>query len=133
MAENHTHIYMALQDVNPPTGLKTKILKRVETAIEQKNRNRKIIGFSIFSVSIIAFIDFAIYTIHAFQQSGFGTYASLIFTDSKIVMSNFSTFMLSLVDSLPTFAITITLISILAILISIKYATNGKKELSYAF
>lgn len=124
---------MILNDINPPADLEAKVLKSVEMALEKKNKNRKIIGFSVFSVSLISFIDFIIYTIHAFQQSGFSTYLSLIFSDSKIVLNNFGGFILSLVDSLPFFAITITLAMILIILVSVKYATSGKKELSYSF
>lgn len=133
MKENYTHAHMALEDVNPPKDLKDKILKSVETAIERKNRNRKIIGFSIFSISMISFVDFAIMAIRELQQSGFSAYLSLIFSDSKLVLGNLGEFTLSLIDSLPTFAITITLVSILVILISIKYAMNNKKELSYSF
>ncbi len=130
---NNTNIHFILKEIDPPQNLKAKIFQRIETVIERKNRNRKIIGFSIFSVSIISFIELIIYTVHAFQKSGFSAYASLIFSDSKLVLENFGQFALSLVDSLPFFAITVTLISILVILLSMWYATNGKKELSYAF
>jgi len=130
---NQTNVYLALEDINPPVDLRTKVLQSVETAIEKKNRNRKIIGFSVFSISMISFIGFAISAVRAFQQSGFGTYSSLIFSDSKLVLSNFGEFMFSLIDSLPFFTITITLVSVLLILVSMQYMTNSKKELSYSF
>jgi len=130
---NQTNIHLALEDINPPAGLKANVLKSVEIAIERKNKNKKIIGFSVFSVSMITFIGFAISAIRAFQQSGFSTYSSLIFSDSKLVLSNLGEFVFSLIDSLPFFAITIMLVLILIILVSIEYATNGKKELAYSF
>ncbi len=129
----NTNVYLALDDINPPADLKNKILKSIETAIERKNKNRKIIGFSVFSVSIISFIGFAVNLFNALELSGFSAYLSLIFSDSKLVLGNFGEFALSLVDSLPFFAITITLVSMLVIFISIRYATNSKKELSYSF
>ena len=130
---NQTKTYLSLEEINLPANLKADVLKSVEKAIEIKNRNRKIIGFSIFSVSLISFIDFAISAVREFQQSGFSAYSSLIFSDSKLVLSNLGEFAFSLVDSLPFFAITITLISVLVILVSAQYIMNSKKELSYSF
>lgn len=127
------NIKILLNDINPPADLAAKVFARVESAIEQKNRNRKIIGFSLLFISAASLIDFIIYTINAFQKSGFSAYSSLIFSDSKLVLANFGQFMLSLVDSLPFFALTITLVSISVVLFSVWYLTNGKKELSYAF
>lgn len=130
MTNNHREIF---EELPLPTGLKAKVFERVETALERKNRNRKIIGFSLFSVSLLSCIYFAIAMIRAFQESSFSTYSSLIFSDSKLVLANFGDFMLSLVDSLPFFAITITLACALVVLMSVKYVTNGRKELSYTF
>jgi len=123
---------LVLEEVDPPAGLKANVLTRVEKAIEQRNRNRKIIGFSLLSASTLSCVYFLMMTARALQQSGFSAYWSLIFSDSKIVLANFGSFALSLIDSLPFFAITVMFLSVFIILISIRYATNNAKELSYA-
>ncbi len=119
------------EDIKVPAGLKEGILYKIEMALERQNRNRKIWGFSLMSLSVVSFIPLIIYTISEFQKTGFYSYLSLLFTDSRIVFSNFNEFLLSLVDSFPFFAITMILISIFVILISVKYATNVKKNLIY--
>ena len=133
MKDINPHIHLAIEDIDPPKNLELKILQKIETVIERKNRNRKIIGFSFFSLSIVSCIGLIVYTVRAFEQSGFSAYSSLLFSDSKLVLANFGQFALSLIDSLPFFAITMMLASVLVILVSMQYMTNSKKELSYTF
>lgn len=121
------------EQINPPAELKEKIFEKIEVASEKRAFKKKIFVFSSLFVSFIGFFQFAGYAISEFQSSGFYSYLSLFWSDSKVILSNFNEFIFSLLDSTPFFAITIALVSIFIFLLSMKYLVAiNKRRFAYA-
>jgi len=128
MAKTYKDLMNKIGQVNPRYGLKAEIFGTIDRYIERQNLYRKIIGFSLSTISALSFIPFVVYTAKSFYSSGFYDYVSLIFSDGGVVLNNLGEYTLSLVDSTPFFAITATTFSIFMILVSMRYALNIKKE-----
>ncbi len=103
----------------------------IQRAMVERKSARKRIGVLFAAISSAIGVYFLTYAINAFQASGFGTYLSLAFSDSRIVFGNFSTFLLSLVDSAPLFALTLCLVAVTAILASVRYVATAMREYRY--
>ena len=131
MAKTYKDVMNQIKDIEPRSGLETDVFDLIDRYIEKQNFYRKLIGFSLSLLSALTFVPFAIYTSSQLYSSGIYNYLSLIFTDGNVVISNFREFILSVADSLPFFALTMTAFSIFMILVSVKYALSIKREFPY--
>ncbi|MBU6370505.1 MAG: hypothetical protein KGH93_02000 [Patescibacteria group bacterium] len=122
----------AWHDIDPPAGLKSLVIARVDAAIIRRNATRKFVGIGTFVASFAALSYCIVILIQEIGKSGFSTYASLAFTDSKLVLANFGQFALSLADSLPVAALTLALAAFLAVLAAARYLANSKTVIQYA-
>ncbi|HOF50503.1 MAG TPA: hypothetical protein PLH22_02375 [Candidatus Colwellbacteria bacterium] len=105
--------------IKPPSGLEDKILKKIAEQ-ERKTAVMRTAVFGIFGLtaataSVPAFIKAA----DLMEQSNFLAYASLVFSDSRIILSNLSEFLTAIIEAMPLTEIAIVLSLILAGLWSI--------------
>jgi len=132
MAKYLIDFIKSINEINPPKGLELAVLSRIEKEIKRKIILNRIFGGLFSFISIIALVPLAIYTTNEFYQSGFFSFMSLLFSDSKIVFSNFGEYALSIVDSVPLLAITLTLLSVQALLVSVRYIFNNERKIKIA-
>ena len=129
MTKNYTNLIKEMKDIDPPAYLESQIFERIESAYQKKNFYRKIFGLAGLSVSILSLLSLLVYTASEFMQSNFYDYASLLFTDSKTIFNNFNEFLLSLIDSIPFWAITLTIFFLFISLIFAKYIVEKRRNL----
>ena len=132
MSDLYKKIFSNITEINPPERLYSSILKRVE---KEKKRYLKIKLFFHSAIALISFsaiIPSFIYMSGSFTQSGFSQFVSLIFSDGATIISYWKDFALLLAESLPIFSIIVLLISMFALLGSIRYVTRDAKILMSA-
>ncbi|HOB90212.1 MAG TPA: hypothetical protein PKG74_02705 [Candidatus Colwellbacteria bacterium] len=105
--------------IKPPSGLEDKIIKKI-AAEERKIAVVKtaffgVSGLTAATASIPAFLK----AVDLMEQSNFLAYVSLVFSDSRIVLSNLSEFLMATIEAVPATEISIALNLILAGLWSI--------------
>ena len=110
-----------------PYGLEDRVFARIQKYSAHEIMKRKIIGGLSLSISLFAFLEFSLFLISETKKSGLLDYISLLKTDYQVVMGNLSVYILSLVDSVPFFAITLSTLSVLAILASIRYIAGTSR------
>ncbi len=105
-----------------PEGLLDKILariKREETLLALKKR---LVIFSVSAIgSLIAFIPAFRLMQAELSQSGFTQFFSLIFSDTDVVLNVWTSFVFSILESLPALSIIALLTAIFIFLISLKF------------
>jgi len=125
MINKFGEILLKIGYISPTTDLRSRILLNVAEASSKRRFWHVLVGSVMSVASLVAVAPLFVYTIGEFYRSGFVSFISLIFTDSGVVMSNFNEYALSVMDSVPFWAITITLTSILLFLISARYLITG--------
>jgi hypothetical protein len=120
------------QEQDIPGKLQGVVLSRITLLAHRQKQYREAGGFAASIVSLFALVSLAWYAFVQFQQSGFATYFSLIFTDSRVVWGSFSDFALSLVEATPFFAMTGFLIACIIFLISMRYVVGQLSKASYS-
>lgn len=117
-------------NIEPPRELLGKILKRIHK--EQRILVlRKIIIFSItLSLSLLAFIPSFKILLSDLNQSGFGNFFSLIFSDFSAVTTYWQSFVMILLETLPALSLALFLAVLLTFLQSIKSLTKNIKIIS---
>ena len=82
--------------------------------------------------SLAALVPAFQYAAEELSQSGFSTYFLLLFSDSRIVLANWQSFGLSLMESLPMVEITIMLSAMFVFLFSLKQVVNCQSPLRWS-
>ncbi len=118
--QNYKKLFKNIEQKAVPENLQERILEHISVLSEKRNTAVQRVWSAISYTSIISCVGLAIYAIQDFSQSGFYQYFSLIFTDSAIITSHLNEFILSLVNSIPFFTITMITLSIFIFLISLK-------------
>lgn len=116
--------------VEPPAGLFGRIMCRIEKEKKLITLRRRIIIFSVGLVgSAIAFIP-ALKLMRAdLADSGFMTFFSLFFSDTKVVMTYWQNFGQSLLETLPVTGLAAVLLSIVVFLESLKLLAKDIKNI----
>lgn len=114
------YLFKEYKEAGVPEKLKESIILRVE----KFERRIAILKASVSGVCSLAFFG-ALYssigmTISEMSTSGLYHYANLLITDFSDIGAFWRELLLSLVQSLPVFAVTITLLSLLAFIMSIR-------------
>jgi hypothetical protein len=111
-----------------PQGLYEKVILRIE-AEKQRQIARKQLG-----VVLMVFLSLSVAAIPVWNafwasigQSGFGQYLSLIFSDSRVVISHWQDFGLSLLESLPVVNVAGFLAILLTFLLTLKFMFKYSK------
>lgn len=116
----------------PSEELYNKILNRIsnEKSIVAM-RKRLIFTSFVFAISISCFVLSVIFFLSAASQSGFSQIFSLIFSDFQIISSYSSSFVLSLLESLPILNIVLFLCMTLFVSFVAKFLTKDIKNLVF--
>jgi len=116
-----------LKDIDPPEYLSGRILAQIG---EHKKRMARI-NFFLFETAGLVSLAIAAasfkFAIDDFSQSGFYSYASLIFSDLNVIAVYWKDFVILLAESVPLLWFTAFLASIFILLESIKNALKNKK------
>jgi len=113
--------------VEPPRGLLDKILNRIHRE-ERFLVLRRIVIFSVtFVASLEGFVPAAKMLLSDFNQSGFVSFFSLMFSDFSTVLSSWQSFSMILLETLPAASIALLLFVLLIFFQSIKYLSKNIK------
>lgn len=114
-----------MDKIDPPAKLRANILVR----IGQEERRRARVSLSVFATvvpfSILGVVFSIQYMLEGFYQSGFYSYFSLLLSDPDVVLAYWGDFSLSIVESAPFMGITLSLITIVVLLMSIRIIANN--------
>lgn len=116
-----------LKDIDPPEYLHGRILAQIEMHKKRTARIKFFLfeGAGLISLAI-AVVSFK-FAIDDFSQSGFSSYASLIFSDWSMVVAYWRDFAMLLAESAPLLWLTAFLASIFVMLGSLKNALKNKR------
>lgn len=115
---------------NPPPDLVSRSLSRI--SLLQKNillRRRIIIGTLCTLGLVPGLATFGYRSYEAAGHSGFLSYMSLLFTDTRMVVSNFREFLFSLLETLPILDPLIFMLGLLIVMIALHYLATYVIEL----
>ena len=116
----------------PSNDLYNNILNRINNEKNIVIIRRKLIFTSIiFVVSISCFVSSVLFFLSAASQSGFSQIFSLMFSDFKIISNYYSSFVVSLLESLPIFNIILFLCMTLFLSFVTKYLIKEIKDFSF--
>ncbi len=112
------------KEIEIPQNLGKKVILSIQKMSNRQLMIKKIIGSLFLMVSSFSLFEFSFYLIGEFKKSGFFDYASLMVSDYEIIFSNFSSYILSLIESTPFFALSLVVLSVFAIMKSLSYLAN---------
>lgn len=128
MLSDYEKLFQKLGQIEPPPRLCRKIISQVQFDIRRAEK----LGFIFSGLAAVAsfagIIMAARYTAQELNNSGFYQYISLIFSDTKSLISYWKDFGLLLVESMPVLAVAIVLATAWAFLSSIKILVKNKKH-----
>lgn len=111
--------------IKPPSGLEDKIIKKIAA----EERKTAVIKTAFFGVSglaaVVASIPAFLQVVDLMEQSNFLAYVSLVFSDSRVILSNLSEFLMATIEVMPAAEISIALSLILVGLWSIAALTKN--------
>lgn len=117
--------------IEPPMGLFEKVMGRIHKEQRLFNIKRRIVIFSIGLVgSLITSFPAIKFLSSEFIATGFIQFSSLLFSDFAIVTTYWQSFILTLLETLPTIGIIAFLITAFIFLESLKHLT---KDIRYVF
>ena len=108
--------------IEPPGGLLQRIMARIQYERRLMSLKKRIIIFSLtLIISLAAVIFISKMTMSVATASGYTSFFSLIFSDLRIVLINWQSYGLSLLESFPVLGATGVLVAILILMESLKY------------
>lgn len=98
-------LFSVFHEVEAPEGLYAAVLARIALARQQQARMKTLwLGISSFFFGV-ALVPAMHYAAQEFYTSGFYDYSSLLFSDRSVISSAWREFALSLIESIPSFAL----------------------------
>lgn len=125
-----------MDQFQPSKDLQKNIILQIRKEEYRRAKNYLIASFATVVVSVVGVVFSIRYVLQGISEASFYRYMSLLFSDPDIVLSYWRQFMLSLVESLPFFAITLVLVATVAFMISIRafaQSMNSRQGLSISF
>ena len=123
-----------MNEIDPPDTLRKSILLAIGREERRRARLFLIVSITAVPLSVLGIVFSIQYMVQGFYQSSFHNYFSLLLSDPDIVLTYWREFALSLADSIPFAGMTISLITIAALLISIRiFASNLRNGLGHSF
>ncbi len=107
-------------DAHIPETLRQNIIRSIQREEVRRMRVAFSLSFAAMLASVFGIIISIRYAMLAFYQSNFFSYASLAFSDTDVVAAYWREFAFSLLETLPLFAITFSLIAFALFLISLR-------------
>ncbi|MFZ2555614.1 MAG: hypothetical protein WAZ27_00545 [Minisyncoccia bacterium] len=107
MYQKYSELFKKLRPIGAPQDLKRVILERIR--MEEKRAAQRVVAVSApFILASIAGVVWAVESaITSLAQTGFAEYVSLMFSDTSIIVTVWQPLMLSIIESLPFFALTV--------------------------
>lgn len=125
-------LYSAMRQLEAPQGLYASVLARIQLARQRSARLKTyLLGAAalVFGLTLIPALQ---YMARELYESGFYSYASLLFSDGKFVLSIWREFTFSLLESVPSIALLLVLVSAAAFVWSIRRTIiNARIAFSY--
>ena len=127
-------LFETLPAVTAQGDLPKRIIIALETAQKKEKRMQFFAWGTVALASFAGFVPGILYAIRGFNSSGFVQYASLMFTDSSVVLSHWQAFGLSLSESFPVMQSAIALGTCVMFLWAVRkiVETVGKKSITSA-
>ena len=117
-----------IDKIDPPTKLRTNILMNIGQEESRRARVFLLVFATVVPLSILGTVFSIKYMLQGFYQSSFYSYFSLLLSDPDIVLAHWKDFSLSIAESVPFMGITLSLITIVALLISIRIIANNLRN-----
>ncbi|MDD3284751.1 MAG: hypothetical protein PHZ07_04110 [Patescibacteria group bacterium] len=130
MDKNINKLFSNLEVFEPNTDLYKKILTNVNSKQKAFARRRFFIFLFLFLGSLIALIPVIKLLYLDFLQSGFFQFFLLIFSDSKVVVKYWQSFVLILLESLPIISVIMFFGVVFVLLESIRFLS---KDIRFVF
>lgn len=130
MPKNLIKLFDYLEEPEITSGLFEKIISRLDQERKLTKIKFRLAVFGSFLIgSIIAFVPIFNLTRFALIKSGFIQFFSLLFSDTKIVLTYWENFAMSLLETLPVMNLIILLAIILVFLESLKLLLKDLKNI----
>ena len=125
-------LFHNLRPLFAPFGLKAAIIACIR--FEERSRARRNVAlFAPILLASLAGIAWGVsLALPALASSGFAQYVSLLFSDPTIIGSAWFPYVLSIVESLPIFALTVLVGAALGLIISGTALKNARRAFSFA-
>lgn len=126
-------LFQDISELNPPKALADFILLRINKEKIRKAKRQLIFSYCGFAGSFI--FAFGVVSIfgQTFMRSEFWTMLSLMFSDMAVVIRNWDTFFLSLLETFPTMHVIIFLVPVFTMLISANFYFINKNSYKHKF
>lgn len=119
MTEKLKNAFKAISDINPSSGLEGRVLARIEAEIGRAARRKRLFSWIGFGASFATAVVAIVYAGSALVQSEFWSLSSLLFTDAGVVLADWQTFGLSLLETLPAVSLTLLLVPVTVLFLSL--------------
>lgn len=131
MDKNYQKLFSYLKSPAPSQELLKATLTQIYNEQKFLNLKRRLALYYIGIIgSIIAFIPALKMVISEFSKSGFGVYFSLLFSDTKIVLTYWKNFIYSLMETLPIMSLIGFSFVVMFFLELVKLACRDLKDIS---
>ena len=115
-----------IQNLN---SLESRILAKIGRLELGQARRKVVFSWLGGGLSFAAIFPLLINLFGQLQVSGFGTYFSLLFTDTGAVLGYWREFLLALFESLPLFQLSLVLILTITLFVSLKFALKDYRRI----
>ena len=119
MNDNYQKLFNALPSHTPKAQLRENILASVKQLHERALFMRKAVFGGGAALSVIGLYPSVSYALGEISQSSFSQYASLLASDSDVVLSNWNEFFYSIAESFPIVGGTLVLVCFLLFFIAL--------------
>jgi len=109
----------------PSKEFREKVLHSIKKEELKRARIYLIVSISTTGASLAGIVLSIQYLVQAFYQSNFGSYLSLLFSDTDVVHSYWQELSLSLVETLPLLQIIFLLLTFAVLLVSLRVFMNN--------
>lgn len=130
MPNDYKKLFAYIESSEPPENLFGKIMQRInqERRLSVLKRKLAIVSFAA-TCSLAAFVPVFKMAQAEFSQSGFFQFFSLIFSDFGTIITQWQSFVFTLLESLPLVSITALLAVIFVFLLSLKILARNIQDI----
>jgi len=128
MSANYNDLFNHFKPAEPSEGLFGIILQRFQKEQCLSFIKRAVLFFLVFIGSVAAIVPGFQTTRAGLVESGFMQFFSLIFSDFKIVITDWQNFSFALLESLPAVSMAIFFSTLLVFLESLRFLVKNIKE-----
>lgn len=127
MDKNIDKLFSELEVFEPDVALYSKILENIKNKQRSFARRRFFVFLLLFLTSSIALIPTFNMLYVDFVRSGFFQFFSLIFSDSRLIVSYWHNFIIILMESLPVVSLILFFVIVFIMLESLRFLTRDAK------